>query len=76
MIVVRPKEYILDQIRKERKTVFIPLKYLLQLMLYMLYILPIGHHWVMVKLTCPRSTSRGYGTRWDLNSGHLIRIPH
>ena len=23
----------------------------------------------MVKLTYPRSTSRGYGTQWDLNSG-------
>ena len=31
---------------------------------------------VMVKLTCPRSTSRGHGTRWHLNSGSGIRLPH
>ena len=30
----------------------------------------------MVKLTYPRSTSRGHGTPWDLNSGRGIRIPH
>ena len=30
----------------------------------------------MVELTYPRSTSRGHGTRWDLNTGRGIRIPH
>ena len=29
----------------------------------------------MAKLTCPRSTSRGFNTRWELNSGRGIRIP-
>ena len=30
----------------------------------------------MVKLTCPRPTSRGHGTCWDLSSGCTIRIPN
>ena len=30
----------------------------------------------MVNLTFPRSTSRGYGTRWDSKSSCGIRIPH
>ena len=35
-----------------------------------------GHHYAMVKLTCPRSTSRRHGTHWDLNFGRRIHIPH
>ena len=30
----------------------------------------------MVKLTCPRSTSRAHGTLWELNSSRRICISH